>query len=188
LPSEFQLRKSIVAAGARLYQKSLIVGTEGNISARTVRGKILATPKSVNKGFLDTESLAVVDLETGKTLSKSQPSSEIKMHLQVYKSRPEVNAVVHAHPPVATGFSVAGIDLAQCILPELILTVGPVPLTQYGTPSTEEVPRAILPFICRADAFLLANHGALTVGKCAACGADSGKRERPAERGSSATN
>ncbi|MDI6809330.1 MAG: class II aldolase/adducin family protein [Candidatus Eisenbacteria bacterium] len=165
MPSEFQLRKDIVLAGKRLYAKSLIVGTEGNISARTARAKIIATPKNVNKGFLDTESLAIVDLETGKSLSKAQPSSEIKMHLHVYRSRPEANAVVHAHPPVATGFSVAGIDLAQCILPELILTVGPVPLTRYGTPSTEEVPKAILPHIHKSNAFLLANHGALTLGK-----------------------
>ncbi|MBN1503564.1 MAG: class II aldolase/adducin family protein, partial [Candidatus Eisenbacteria bacterium] len=119
----------------------------------------------VSKGFLTTDQVVVVNRQGKKLSGSGEPSSEIKMHLAIYEKRPDVKAVVHAHPPVATGFAVAGLPLAQCILPEVVLSLGAVPVAEYGTPSTAEVCDAILPHIQNADAFLLANHGAVTIGK-----------------------
>ena len=101
----------------------------------------------------------------GEVLSGDlKPSSELKMHLRVYKERPDVRSVIHAHPPTATGFAVAGIPLVRCILPEVIISLGSIPIAEYGTPSTEEIPDAIMKYLTDCDAVLLANHGALTVG------------------------
>jgi L-fuculose-phosphate aldolase len=105
-----------------------------------------------------------VDRNGNKSEGKLNPSSEIKMHMRVYQKRPDVGAVVHAHPPIATAFTIAGIDLDQYILPEAVLTIGNVPTCEYGTPSTMEIPDSLLPYIQQHDAFLLKNHGALTVG------------------------
>ena len=105
-----------------------------------------------------------IDANGNKIDGKLNPSSEIKMHMRVYQERPDANAVVHAHPPVATAFTVAGVELDQYILPEAILTIGNVPTCDYGMPSTMEIPESLMPYIQKHDAFLLKNHGALTVG------------------------
>jgi L-fuculose-phosphate aldolase len=126
---------------------------------------VLITPTGVSKGFMKPEDLIIVD-HNGKVVSGSKkPSSEIMMHLQVYKDRPDVNSVCHSHPPYATGFAVAGIPLDKCVLPEVIIVLGGIPLIEYGTPGTEEFYKPVLPLLNDYDAFLLANHGVLTVGK-----------------------
>ena len=162
--SLFSLRQDIAEVGKRMYARGYVASNDGNISARLDDNKVLVTPTGVSKGFMKPEDLIVVNME-GKVLSGTKkPSSEVFMHLQVYKDRPDVNSVCHAHPPYATGFAVAGIPLDKCILPEVIITLGSIPLIEYGTPGTEELYRPVTELLKDYDAFLLANHGALTVG------------------------
>ena len=162
--SEFETRREIVEMGRRLWERGYVAANDGNISAR-LGGRILVTPTGLSKGFLSPSDIVVVS-ESGEKLSgRANPTSELPMHLAVYRERADVEAVVHAHPPKATGFAVAGVPLAQCVLPEVILTLGEVPLAGYATPSTEEVARSICEFIPRFNAILLSNHGALTLGR-----------------------
>lgn len=162
--SLFTLKQDIVEVGKRMYQRGYVASNDGNISARLDENKFLVTPTGVSKGFMKPEDLIVVNID-GKVLSGiKKPSSEVFMHLQVYKDRPDVNSVCHAHPPYATGFAVAGIPLDKCILPEVIITLGSIPLIKYGTPGTEELYSPVTKLLKDYDAFLLANHGALTIG------------------------
>ncbi|MCX7918143.1 MAG: class II aldolase/adducin family protein [bacterium] len=165
--TEYQAKLDIVEIGRRMYSKGFVASNDGNISIRISEKEILATPSGLSKGFLTPDQLIKCDMLGNKIAGDPnlKPSSEIKMHCAVYMERPDITAVVHAHPPVATGFAVAGIPLEKCVLPEIILTIGSIPLAQYGTPSTEEVPNSIRDLIKQCDAVLLANHGALTVGK-----------------------
>ena len=163
---ESELRKSIIDIGKRMWAKGFVAANDGNISVRIGENMLLTTPTGVSKGFMTEEMILTVTLD-GEVISGEtpyRPSSEIRMHLQVYRDRKDVNAVVHAHPPHATSFAVAGIPLDQGILPEAVLTLGNVPLAAYATPSTEEVPEAIRAHIQVSDAILLSNHGALTLG------------------------
>jgi len=163
LRSEFETRREIVEIGRRLWDRGYVAANDGNISAR-LGDRILVTPTGLSKGFLSPSDIVVVS-ENGKKLSgQTDPTSELPMHLAVYSERTDVGAVVHAHPPKSTGFAVAGVPLAQCVLPEVILTLGEVPLARYATPSTEEVARSIREFLPRFNAILLSNHGALTLG------------------------
>ena len=155
------LRREIVAVGRRLYERGLIGGSEGNVSTRLAGGRILATPAGIPKGFLTPESLVVTDL-AGRPLAGGRASSELRMHLRIYALRDDVEAVVHAHPPTATGFAIAGRPLDECVVPEVIATLGLVPIVPYGTPSTDELPERMAPWIAGHDALLLANHGAVT--------------------------
>lgn len=141
-----------------------VAANDGNISVRVGDDEIIATPTGVSKGFLKTEMLVRLNMKGEKISGDLKPSSEIKMHLAVYRERPDVRSVVHAHPPTATGFAVAGIPLEKCVLPEVIISLGAIPIARYGTPSTMEIPEAIKEFLPSCDAILLANHGALTVG------------------------
>jgi L-fuculose-phosphate aldolase len=159
------LKNDIIAAGRRVYERGYVASNDGNISARIDNDRVLITPTGVSKGFMKVEDLVIVDFN-GKVLSgNKKPSSEVFMHIQVYKDRPDVNSVCHAHPPHATGFAVAGIPLDKCILPEVIIALGSVPLIEYGTPGTEEFYKPVMKLLKDYDAFLLANHGALTIGK-----------------------
>jgi L-fuculose-phosphate aldolase len=163
--SLFAIKNDIVAVGKRMYDRGYVASNDGNISARLDKERVLITPTGVSKGFMKPEDLIVVDYN-GKLISGSKkPSSEVMMHLQVYKDRSDVNSVCHSHPPYATGFAVAGIPLDKCVLPEVIIVLGGIPLIEYGTPGTEEFYKPVLPLLNDYDAFLLANHGALTVGK-----------------------
>jgi len=158
------LKKNIIEAGRRAYARGYVASNDGNISARIDKKNILITPTGVSKGFMKVNDLIVVDIN-GKIVSgKKKPSSEIQMHLQIYKERTDVNSVCHLHPPYATGFAVAGIPLDQFILQEVVITLGAIPLVPYGTTGTEELYKPLLPLLQNYDAFLLANHGALTVG------------------------
>jgi L-fuculose-phosphate aldolase len=162
--SEFELRREIVEIGRRLWQRGYVAANDGNISAR-VGDRILVTPTGRSKGFLKPQDIVEVAGSGTRISGDLEPTSELRMHLAVYRARRDVGAVVHAHPPSATGFAVAGVPMAQCILPEVILTLGDVPLASYATPSTEEVARSIQDYVGRFNAMLLRNHGALTLGK-----------------------
>lgn len=162
---ETQLRREIVEAGRRLYQKNMVASNDGNISARLSEGEVLITPTGVCKGDMTEDMLLKVDLEGNVLEGYLKATSEMKMHLAVYHQRPDVGAVVHAHPQKATAFAVAHLSFDEIILPEAIFALGNIELAEYGTPSTEEIPQAVRQKIGSADALLLANHGALTVGK-----------------------
>ncbi|MDZ7343337.1 MAG: class II aldolase/adducin family protein [candidate division KSB1 bacterium] len=161
---EYSLRQQICEVGRRMYEKNFVAANDGNISTRLDAGRILTTPTGVSKGFMTPESLVVVDFN-GRLLSGGKPSTEILMHLFIYRERPEVHAVIHAHPLYATGFATAGLALEECVTAEIIATLGSIPLAPYGTPSTEKLPETLRPYIHHGDAFLLANHGAVTVGQ-----------------------
>jgi L-fuculose-phosphate aldolase len=161
---EAQLRADIVEIGRRLYGRGYTASNDGNISVRLEGGRLLMTPKSVCKGFMDPGMMCITDLEGTKLAGDRDPSSEMQMHLEVYRQRPDVNAVVHAHPPVATAFAVAGIPLDRAVLAEVVTTLGSVPIAEYATPSTRELPEAVRKYVKAHDGMLLANHGALTLG------------------------
>jgi L-fuculose-phosphate aldolase len=158
------LRADIVEIGRRMYARGYTASNDGNISVRIDAGRLLMTPKSVCKGFMKPEMMCITDLEGRKLQGDRDPSSEALMHLEVYRQRPDVQAVVHAHPPTATGFAVAGIPLDRAVLAEVLTTLGSIPLAEYATPSTAELPEAVRKYIKAHDGMLLANHGALTVG------------------------
>jgi len=162
--SLYKLKRDIVEAGRRVYQRNFVASNDGNISARADSRRIVITPSGVSKGFLKAEDLVVVDLDGNVLEGRGKPSSELPMHLRMFRDRPDVNGVVHAHPPKATGFAVAGIPLTQCVLPEVIVGLGGIPLAEYGTPGTDEFYEPVLKYLKDYDAFLLANHGALTIG------------------------
>jgi L-fuculose-phosphate aldolase len=158
------LRADIVEIGRRMYARGYTASNDGNISVRIGPDRLLMTPKSVCKGFMTPDMMCVTDLDGKKVSGDRDPSSEALMHLEVYRQRPDVNAVVHAHPPTATGFAVAGIPLDRAVLAEVLTTLGSIPLAEYATPSTAELPEAVRKYIKAHDGMLLANHGALTVG------------------------
>jgi L-fuculose-phosphate aldolase len=163
---EFELKKLILDIGKRLWQRTYIASNDGNISVKINDKEILTTPTGVSKGFMTPDMIIKMSMD-GKVLSKSskfRPSSEVKMHLEVYREREDIKSVIHAHPPYCTSFAVAGVPLDQCVLPEAIIVIGAVPIAEYGTPSTKEIPDSIKPYVQSTDAILLANHGALTFG------------------------
>lgn len=164
MKSPFEIKKEICEVGLKLWQKGFVAANDGNISVKISENEYYCTPTGVSKASLTPDMIIKVDRDGKKLEGKLNPSSEIKMHMRVYRERPDVNAVVHAHPPVATAFTVADIDLDQYVLPEAVLTIGAVPTCDYGTPSTMEIPDSLDPYIHNHDAFLLRNHGALTVG------------------------
>jgi L-fuculose-phosphate aldolase len=164
------LRKEIVRVGRLMYEKGFIAASDGNISARLDSQRILITPSGLHKGFLEPEQLLVVD-EDGRRVGPStaanrklKPTSELPMHLEAYRQRPDVEAVVHAHPPTTVALSIAGVSLADCLLPEVIVFLGIIPTTAYATPASEENVRAIRELIANHDALVLQRHGSLTVG------------------------
>jgi len=163
-PTENQLRSKVVAICRRLFEKDYVSATAGNISVRLASGLFLSTPSNMSKADLKDDDIVTVTIEGQKRFGKRKPSSEFQMHRRIYEQRPDVGAVVHAHPPTATGFACAGIPLDQPIHSEAVLALGKIPLTPYGTPGTREVPDSLM---CCLDknALLLANHGVVTYGK-----------------------
>ena len=159
-----QIKQEICEVGHRLYHHGFVAANDGNISVKLSDNEFYCTPTGVSKGSLTPDMIIKIDAEGNKLEGTLNPSSEIKMHLRVFRERPDVNAVVHAHPPVATAFTVAGIPLDRYILPEAVLTIGDIPTCAYATPSTMEIPDSLMPYIQEHDAFMLKNHGALTVG------------------------
>jgi len=163
--SEATLRREMVAIGRRLYERRLICATEGNLSVRLGPARFLTTPSGACKGDLTPRDLVVVD-QAGRTVrGAGRPSSELPLHLRAYAERPDIGAVVHAHPPTANGFAVAGLPLTRATLAEIVFALGEVPLAAYGTPTTPDLPRRVATYLRNHDAVLMANHGAITVGR-----------------------
>lgn len=164
MATENEIKQQICDIGKRIYDRRMVASNDGNISVRISDNEYLCTPTGVSKGFMTPEYICKIDGE-GNVLEANEgfrPSSEIKMHLRVYAKRPDVKAVVHAHPIFATSFAIAGIPLTQPIMPEAVIALGEVPIAEYGTPSTEEIPDAVEKYLPYYDAVLLANHGALS--------------------------
>ncbi len=161
---ETRARKLIVEIGELLYERSYVVSSDGNVSIRLSEDRVLATPTMMCKGRMTEADLAVTDMD-GKAISDKRASSELAMHLLIYKMRPDIRAVCHAHPPHGTAFAVAGLAIDKPILSEVILTLGCVPLTDYGTPSTNELTEAMKPYVAHHNALLMANHGAVAYGE-----------------------
>jgi L-fuculose-phosphate aldolase len=163
--SEIKLKTQICEIGKRVYEKGFVAANDGNISVKIEEDVFIVTPTGVSKGFMTPEMLIKVDGEGNLLEGERKPTSEIKMHLRVYKERPEIRSVVHVHPPYATAFAIAGVPLNQATMPELIITLGSIPIAEYGTPSTAEISDAISPYIPHHNGVLLENHGALTWGE-----------------------
>lgn len=164
--SEYEVKKQICEIGKRIYMNGFVAANDGNITVRIGENEIITTPTGVSKGFMTPDMLLNINLN-GEVLKSSgdyKPSTEIKMHLRVYKERPDVKSVIHAHPPFGTSFAIVGIPLTKPIMPEAVISLGCVPIAEYGTPSTEELPDAVSKYLQNYDALLLENHGALTYG------------------------
>lgn len=165
---EAKARNEIIETGRRIWVRGLVAANDGNLSVRLDKNRILITPTGVSKGFMNAADLLLCDLE-GSVLSHHnqpvKPTTELPMHLEIYRQRPDVGGIVHAHPPMATAFAAVGLSLKECLLAETALLLGHVPLAPYATPSTQEVPASIRSLVPRCDALLLANHGAVTYGR-----------------------
>ena len=164
--SEYEIKKQMCDIGKRIYQNGFVAANDGNLSVRINDKEVLCTPTGVSKGYMTPDMICKVDIN-GNVLQangKFKPSSEVKMHLRVYRERPDVKSVVHAHPPYGTSYAIAGIPLNKAIMPEAVIALGEVPIAEYGTPSTEEIPDAVAKYLQCYDAVLLENHGALTYG------------------------
>lgn len=164
--SYMELREQICDVCHKMWQLGWVAANDGNVSARLEDGTFLATPTGISKSFITPEKLVHIDGKGNVLdgLEGYRPSSEIKMHLKCYSEREDVGAVLHAHPPVATGYAVANKPLDEYSMIETVIAIGSVPVTPYGTPSTDEVPKAIEPYLAEHDVMLLQNHGALAVG------------------------
>jgi L-fuculose-phosphate aldolase len=166
MKSELEIKLEMCEIGKRVYNRGMVASNDGNFSVKLNDNEYLCTPTGVSKGFMTPEYICKVDAQ-GNTLEANEgfrPSSEIKMHMRIYQERPDVKAVVHAHPMYATTFAIAGQPLMDPIMPEAVIFLGGVPLAKYGTPGTFEVPDSIMEFLPDYDAVLLENHGALSYG------------------------
>ncbi len=157
--SEDQYRAGIARFCHLIYEKGYVASTDGNVSARLPDGHIMCTPTISNKGFVKPEDMVIIDMKAQKIKGERKASSEIAMHLLIYEMRPDIHAVVHAHPPCATAYAAAGIPLNKALISEVVLALGCVPLAEYGTPGTPELSNRLRPFVKNFDALLMANHG-----------------------------
>ncbi len=162
--TEVEHRRDICAVGRWVHGHSYVAATDGNVSVRLDQRRVLATPTLMSKGMMAPDDLVVVDTKGGHLQGRRKASSEIAMHLLIYKRRPDVHAVVHAHPPTATGYAAAGLALNQALISEVVLALGCIPLARYGTPGTPELTEALAPLVAQYDAILMANHGVVTYG------------------------
>lgn len=162
--TEAEHREDLVRVCHLVHQKGWVAMNDGNISIRLNRDHILCTPTAISKGSVSLDDIIVCDLSGNKVDGKRDRTSEIAMHITVYEMRPDVNSVVHAHPPVATGFATAGRALDKALLPEVVIQLGAVPLASYGLPGTPALSDGMVPFIPSYDALLLENHGCTTWG------------------------
>lgn len=162
--SDREAKEQILEVGRRMYAKNYVVSNDGNISCKVSPAALWTTPTGVSKGYMTEEMLIKVDLEGHVLQGTWEPSSELKMHLRVYEENPDLAACVHAHPPAATSFAIAGIALDRPILPEAVVQLGVVPVAPYATPGTREVADSVAPYCRTHNGVLLANHGALTWG------------------------
>ena len=166
MDAEYEIKKFMCEIGKRVYNNGFVAANDGNFSVRISENEILTTPTGVSKGYMTPDMICKVNMK-GETIQASKnykPSSELKMHIRVYEERPDVKSVVHAHPPYGTSFAIAGIPLTKQIMPEATIFLGCIPIAEYGTPSTYEIPDNISKYLQNYDALLLENHGALTYG------------------------
>ena len=164
MASERQYREQIVRYGRMLHDRGFVAATDGNLSVRLDDRRILATPTCMSKGEMRPSDMVIVDLE-GRLLSgRRKVSSEIGMHLLIYRLRPDIKGIVHAHPPTATGFAAAGVALNQPLVCEVVIGLGSIPLAKYGTPGTPELTEALAPLVPQYDAILMSNHGVVAYG------------------------
>ena len=161
---EIAIGKAIATACRRLWERGLVAGQDGNVSARVGRDRILVTPAGYSKVDVTPGDLVLLRLDGTKLSGRDPASSEVAVHLRAYARRPDVRAVVHAHPPTATGFALVGETLPELVLTEVGVLLGPIPLVPYGTPGTTQLADRFDPFWTGHDVFLMANHGALTLG------------------------
>lgn len=164
LSPELQLRQDLVEYGRMLHAQTFVAATDGNLSVRMDNDRVMITPTGVSKGMMHADEMVIVDLDGEKLSGARQPSSEINMHLTIYRMRPEIGAVVHAHPCTATAFASAGIALDEPLCSEVVITLGAVPLAPYATTGTNELSESLRPFIPDHNAILMANHGVVTYG------------------------
>jgi len=161
---DYEQRRDLVEFGRMLHAQGFVAATDGNLSVRMDSGRVMVTPTGFSKGMLKPDDMVIVDLDGHKLSGIQNPSSEIAMHLTIYKMRPDVGAVVHAHPCTATGFASAGIALDQPMCSEIVITLGTVPLAPYATTGSMELSESLKPFIPYHEAILMANHGVVTYG------------------------
>ena len=164
MPSERQARRDIVLYGKMLHQCGYVAATDGNLSVRLDDKRILATPTSMSKGAMRASDLVIVDMNGRRLAGRREVSSEIGMHLLIYKLRPDVRGIVHAHPTTATGYAAAGLALNQPLVSEIVIGLGCIPLAEYGTPGTPECWQTLEPLVPQYDAILMSNHGVVTYG------------------------
>jgi len=162
---ENEYRQEIAEIGRWLHQKGFVAATDGNLSVRLDEGRVMTTPTNMSKGMCCPGDMIVVDRRGNKISGQRNASSELAMHLLIYDLRPDVNGIVHAHPPTATGFAAAGLSLEKALLSEVVLSLGFVPLARYGTPGTPELCDALRDLVPQHDAILMANHGVVTFGE-----------------------
>jgi L-fuculose-phosphate aldolase len=163
--TEREYRQDIIEVGRLVYEKGWVAANDGNITVRMGEDRFLATPTGVSKGMMHPDDLIIVDGEGNKIQGRKNQTSEFAMHLTVYNLRPDIGGVVHAHPPVATGYAAAGKALNLALLPEVIIGLGCVPLADYGLPGTDELTKPMLPLIPKYDALMMGNHGAVCYGE-----------------------
>jgi L-fuculose-phosphate aldolase len=162
--SEDEHRREICAAGLRIHQRGFVAATDGNISVRLDSKRILTSPTGISKGMMVMDDLVITDYQGRKLSGRREPSSELGMHILIYRRRPDVNAVCHAHPPVATAHAAAGRPLNRALLTEVVIGLGSIPIAQYATPGSRELSDSLEPYVQNYDAILMANHGVVTCG------------------------
>jgi L-fuculose-phosphate aldolase len=169
MASDRQHRIEIVQLGRMLHQNGFVAATDGNLSVRLDERRLLVTPTCISKGWMRNSDMVIVDMEGKRLAGKRRVSSEIGMHLLIYRMRPDVQGIVHAHPPTATGFAASGYDLNRPLVCEVVVGLGSIPLARYGTPGTPELTDALEPLVPNHDAILMANHGVVTFGSSLEC-------------------
>ncbi|MFH1266151.1 MAG: class II aldolase/adducin family protein [Planctomycetota bacterium] len=160
-----KIKQEICEIGDRLYKKGFAAANDGNISFRTGENEVVCTPTLITKGFMKPDDLCVVDMEGNQLSGRRQRTSEVKLHLAIMKERPDVKSVVHCHPPHATAFGIAREPIPQCVLPEVEIFLGDVPIAKYATPGSDEFASTVLPFVHKANVMILANHGTVSYGE-----------------------
>ncbi|MFL6302971.1 MAG: class II aldolase/adducin family protein [Candidatus Sulfotelmatobacter sp.] len=164
MPTERKHREEIVRYGRTLHEKGFVAAMDGNLSVRLRQDRILVTPTGLSKGSMRPADLVIVDLEGKQVAGRRHVTSEIGMHLMIYRTRADVKAIVHAHPPTATGFAAAGIALTEPLVCEVVMGLGCIPLARYGTPGTAELAQSLEPYVPKYDAILMSNHGVVAYG------------------------
>jgi L-fuculose-phosphate aldolase len=165
LKTEDEHRRDICTVGRWVHERGFVAATDGNISIRLDSKRVLTSPTAISKGMMTPDDLVITDMQGKKLAGRRNASSELAMHLLIYKRRPDINAVCHAHPPTATGYAAAGIPLNKALVSEVVLALGCIPVAKYGTPGTPELTDALEPLVPNYDAILMANHGVVTYGQ-----------------------